>query len=226
MHHSPDTLLKADEPAYLATVVIKENGKVHIDEYGYVFTSESDLGKTVKKIEERMKGYKKTDDYEVAYVEIKNGTTGAINDIFKRYGVKVNEPEHPSKDEWSIVLDRLVSLAKGNSFIKGLYLTGSLARGAPSSKDADVLMHASKCPGFSECEVFRRLVCSDLELMNKRVHKPDTNFEIRKQAVDGEKGYSLDVFCFEGEEFKKLERGNYRIAQNKKTLFQRQNQSR
>jgi len=219
MHYSLNALLKADEPAYLATTVIKDNDKVHIDRLGYVFTSKSQLDETIRKFNENIKGYKDADKCEVAFVEIKNGTTDAIRELFERYGVKVDESEYPSEDEWSIVLDRLVNLAKSNSFIQELYLAGSLARGATSSKDADVLMRVSKCPDFSECEIFRKLVCSDPKLMNKRVHRPDPDFEVRKQTANGEKSYSLDVFCFEGEEFEELEKGNYRIAQNKKPLF-------
>jgi len=210
-------LLKANEPAYFVTVVIRNGDKVSITGDAYTFSSRSNLENTKKELESLIP--KSERSWEIAFTEIKGSTTDAKRETFARYGLRLVEPKPPSKKEWSNLLDKLVDLAKDNDFISELNLSGSLAQGASSSKDADVLMFVRECPGASDCEVFRRLVCSDPRFMNKRVYDPDPNFVIKKKSRNKELTYSLDVYCLPGGEAKSI--GQYRIGQHKKLLFKR-----
>jgi len=216
---SPKYLLKADEPAYFVTVAIRDGDKISISEDAYTFSSKSNLKKAKKGLEGLLP--KSDCDWEIACTEIKGSTTDAKREIFARYGLKLVEPKPPSKEEWSNLLGKLVDLARNNDFISELNLSGSLAKDAPSSKDADVLMFVRECPGASDCEVFRRLVCSDPRFMNQRVYDPDSNFVIKKKSRNKELTYSLDVYCLPQEEAKSI--GQYRIGQHKKLLFKRKN---
>lgn len=216
MNYKFGTLLRADTPAYIAAIVFKDDGKVQISDQGHLLTSKEDL-ETLRKFYEMILG-SESEKWEMAVEEINGSTTNAKKKIYRRYGLKMPAFNYPSREEWSAVLKRLVSVAERNDFIRELYLTGSLANDDDvPRKDADVLMHVSECPGFENCEVFKRLECFDTKFMGKRVHTPDPSFEIVKAG----KNYSMDVFCFDDGEFIELEKGNYRVSKNKKPLFQR-----
>ena len=216
---SPKYLLKANEPAYFVTVVIRDGNKVSIAEDAYTFSSKSNLENTKEELENSIP--KSDHNWEIACTEIKGGTTDAKREIFSRYGLRLVEPKNPSKEEWYSLLGKLVDLAKDNDFVSELDLAGSLAKGAASSKDADVLMFVRECPGVSDCEVFRKLVCSDPRFMNQRVYNPDPNFVIKKKSRSKEHTYSLDVYCLPEEEAKSIRQ--YRIGQHKRLLFKRKN---
>jgi hypothetical protein len=218
----PNYLMRADEPAYFVTVVFRDkNGKAQISKDAYNFSSRSNLEKTMKELEKSIGISKDEGNWEIAYTEIKGTTTEAKKETFSRYGLRLIEPKPPSREEWSKILDNFTELAKGQPHISEVYLTGSLAKGASSSKDADVLMFVNKCPDFLKCEIFRKLICSDKRFAGLRVLDPDPNFEITKSVGGKKSSYPIDVFCFPEEESKSI--GQYRIGQHRQLLFQRKN---
>ncbi|NIO44906.1 MAG: hypothetical protein GTN36_05135 [Candidatus Aenigmarchaeota archaeon] len=160
----------------------------------YEFASKSNLEKTIKKMEERMKTFSDSpENWRIVYTEIKGSTTDAKKDLFSQCGLTLVEDEYftsLSREKLIKKVDDLVASAKEQSFIHEIYLTGSLARGASSSKDADVIIVTSHCPGH--CEIFQNFAKT-----------------------------SLDLYCFNRSEFKLLEEEKYRIAHGKKVLFQR-----
>jgi len=167
------------------------------------------LKKTKKEMKENMKNFPKTSfkDFKIVHTEIKDSTTEALRDMFSKCGLTLVDYVGLPKEYWEKTINRFVKTAKKQHFVSKVYLTGSLARNVNSSKDADIIMVTDSCPGES---------CKIRSLLNS--HAFGTQIKIIGQ------GFPLcpiDLYCFDETEFESLEKGNYRIAQNKKLLFQR-----
>jgi hypothetical protein len=211
---SPDELIKAGEKEYLLTVVIRDGEKASIGVNDRCFSTEKNLQNKIDYI----KGFIRPplNNGEVAYEEIKISTIDAQRKIFSRYGLKFPEPEPPTIEEWSGVLDRMVELAKKQSFVTSAHLVGSLAKGL-TGRDLDIAIFVKECPGYKNCEFFKKLICSDPRYMDSRVMITDPNFELVKETDGKKHNYDVHLTCIDDT----IPIESLKINKNKKTLYKK-----
>jgi len=200
---------------YVDTILDRENKIFGNSEHAFVpstvdynFASKSSFERIKREMSSSFRSFPKSDprEWKIVHTELKDGTTDALKELFSRAGLNFVDEAVLSRKQWDGKLDRFVSLAKKQPFVSRVYLAGSLARDKESSKDADVLMARDYCPE-EKCEIQKSMYSREFDT---KVTVIGVGFPI----------CPLDLRCFSEKEFKKLEEG-YRIAKDKKLLFQR-----
>jgi hypothetical protein len=202
---------RSGEKLYVVTVASKlPDGTYTVGSHS--FARESKI-KSLFKGYSRLAGLDCTDGTsKVDVEEVTTTTTDALRNIYSRYGLAMNDA-YPTRDEWSEVLDRLADVAKVSNHVVSLDMVGSLANGAKMSKDADVIMTVSRCPGHRRCEIYKKLLSSDPRYIDQRVCIPAPGFSIKKD----DKSFGVDLFCVTRKVAESLDK--YRIGKSRKRML-------
>lgn len=179
--------------------------------FDYNFVSETRLKEILEKhpyYEEENRKYhmvtnsdKPFKETKYFFAELENSTSDALREIYSKCGLNFEDRIRKiPKEELMCVVNEFVENVRENQNVLGVYLIGSLANGVEFSKDADVVVVRNECK--ENCKIK----------------------EAQEKGLQTSRGKeTVDMFCFNPQDFEKLTNDGYRITGNIKPILPKRN---